>query len=67
MTVKELCEKCVNMGNGKIALYNAYDNHLSYIGNYNDLSNVVKKFSVSAWEFCQNKENEFTLKMKVSL
>lgn len=67
MTIKELCEKCVNMGNGKIALYNEYDNHLSYTGNYNDLSDAIKKFSVSAWEFNQNTEYEFTLKMKVSL
>lgn len=66
MTIKELCEKCVNMGNGTIALYNEYDNRLFYIGNYDDLSNSIKLFSVSSYEFIQNKENEFILKMKVS-
>lgn len=34
MSIKELCESCGNMGVGKIALYNKYDGHLAYLGDY---------------------------------
>lgn len=69
MTIKELCETCANMGVGKVCLFNSYDGHQAYLGDYEKIKHMAEKFGVMAWrlEECKNLDIDFVLYMTVEL
>ena len=54
MTVQELCNTCVNEGDGRIAFYSSVDSHQSFVGEYKYIKEKVPNllnYEVLEWRF----------------